>query len=75
MALHSSLIGGVQVAGGRYVVFGPARGFVSSHRHKRMAFKSRASDSRQRQRAGQPSDAQVYFWKDGRSEVVESERR
>jgi len=65
MSLHSAIIAGVQVVGSRYVVYGPSRGFVSSHRHKRMAFRSLAGDSRRCQREGRPSDSQVYHWQAG----------
>src|SRR5262245_18768254 len=65
MALHSARIGGVQVAGTRYVVYGVKRGFVSTHRTKRAALRSLAEDASKCQEAGQPSDAQVYHWCDG----------
>lgn len=65
MPLHSAMIGGVQVAGFRYAVYGLTRGFVSTHRTKRAAFRSLASDARQRMREGHPSDALVYFWRGG----------
>src|SRR5690348_15157674 len=65
VALHSSMIGGVQVAGFRYVVYGPGRGLVSTHRTKRAAFRSLAQDARARMAEGRPSDAQVYRWRDG----------
>lgn len=57
MPLRSALIGGVQVAGFRYVVYGARRGFVSTHRTKRAAFRSLAEDSRTRMRLNSPSDA------------------
>lgn len=63
MPLHSAMIGGVQVAGFRYVVYGPKRGFVSTHRTKRAAVRSLAEDARERMRLLSPSDAQVYFWR------------
>lgn len=65
MPLHSAMISGVQVAGVRYAVYGLTRGFVSTHRTKRAAFRSLAEDSRRRMKEGQPSDALVYFWRDG----------
>ena len=73
MALHAGMIGGVQVAGYRYVVYGPGRGLVSTHRTKRAAFRSLALDSRSRMAAGTPSDAGVYRWKDGWAMIGESE--
>lgn len=63
MPLHSGMIGGVQVAGFRYVVYGQKRGFVSTHRTKRAALRSLAEDARERMRLLSPSDAQVYFWR------------
>ena len=63
MPLHSAMIGGVQVAGFRYVVYGPKRGFVSTHRTKKAAVRALAEDSRERMRLCSPSDAQVYFWR------------
>jgi hypothetical protein len=63
MPLHSGMIGGVQVAGFRYVVYGSKRGFVSTHRTKRAAFRSLAQDARERMRLSSPSDARVYFWR------------
>jgi hypothetical protein len=57
------MIGGVQVAGYRYVVYGPKRGFVSTHRTKKAALRSLAVDARERLRLLSPSDAQVYFWR------------
>jgi hypothetical protein len=57
------MIGGVQVAGFRYVVYGPKRGLVSTHRTKRAALRSLAEDARERMRLSSPSDAQVYFWR------------
>ena len=63
MPLRSGMIGGVQVAGYRYVVYGAKRGFVSTHRTKRAAFRSLAQDARDRMRLCSPSDAQVYFWR------------
>ena len=75
MPLHSSMIGGVQVAGFRYVVYGPKRGAVSTHRTKRAAFRSLAEDSRERMRLNSPSDAQVYFWACGREGVGTGGRR
>lgn len=65
MSLHSAMIGGVQVPGFRYVVYGPARGYVSTHRTKRAALRSLAEDARGRMQAGTPSDAQVYHWQKG----------
>jgi hypothetical protein len=65
MALHTALIGGVQVAGFRYVIYGPRRGFVSTHRTQRAALRALAEDARRCQEAGRPSDAQVYRWRDG----------
>jgi len=63
MPLHSAMIGGVQVAGFRYIVYGPKRGVVSTHRTKKAAFRSLAEDARERMRLLAPSDAQVYFWR------------
>jgi len=63
MPLHSAMIGGVQVAGFRYVVYGPKRGLVSTHRTKKAAFRSLAVDARERMRLLSPSDAQIYFWR------------
>ena len=63
LPLHSGMIEGVQVAGFRYVVYGPKRGFVSTHRTKRAALRSLAVDARERMRLSSPSDAQVYFWR------------
>lgn len=57
MPLHSGMIGGVQVAGFRYAVYGPGRGFVSTHRTKRAALRSLAEDARTRMRLNSPSDA------------------
>lgn len=57
------MIGGVQVAGFRYVVYGTKRGFVSTHRTKKAALRSLAVDARERMRLLSPSDAQVYFWR------------
>lgn len=65
MALHTAMINGVQVPGSRYVIYGPKRGYVSTHRTKRAALRALAEDARQCMRAGQPSDAQVYRWRDG----------
>jgi hypothetical protein len=65
VALHTAMIAGVQVPGFRYVVFGLKRGYVSTHRTKRAALRSLAEDARTRMKAGQPSDAQVYRWRDG----------
>ncbi|HJZ54758.1 MAG TPA: hypothetical protein VKE74_07345 [Gemmataceae bacterium] len=53
------------MAGARYVVYGPTRGLVSSHRTKRAALRVLAEDSRSRMRAGSPSDGEVYQWRDG----------
>ena len=63
MPLHSGMIRGVQVAGFRYVVYGPDRGLVSTHRTKRAALRSLAEDARERMRQSDPSDAEVYFWR------------
>lgn len=63
MPLHSGPIGGVQVAGFRYVVYGTKRGFVSTHRTKRAALRALAEDARKRVRMRSPSDAQVHFWR------------
>ena len=63
MPLKTGMIGGVQVAGNRYVVYGLKRGYVSTHRTKRAAFRSLAEDARERMRVNSPSDAQVYFWR------------
>ena len=63
MPLHTAIIGGVQVAGFRYVVYGIKRGYVSTHRTKRAALRSLAEDARERMRLSSPSDAQVYFWR------------
>ncbi|HEX4610609.1 MAG TPA: hypothetical protein VH092_20635 [Urbifossiella sp.] len=65
MALHTAMIGGIQVPGFRYVVYGRERGYVSTHRTKRAAEQSLAQDARLRMRAGTPSDALVYRWGDG----------
>jgi hypothetical protein len=71
MALHAAMIGGVQVPGFRYVVYGAKRGYVSTHRTKKAAFRSLAEDARARMRAGDPSDAEVYRWRgDGWVPVV-----
>jgi hypothetical protein len=59
------MISGVQVPGFRYVVYGPTRGFVSTHRTKRAALRSLAEDARRCMKAGTPSDAQVYRWRNG----------
>lgn len=64
MALHSAMIGGVQVPGFRYVVYGPKRGYVSTHRTRKAALRSLAEDARARMRAGDPSDAEVFRWRD-----------
>jgi hypothetical protein len=65
MALHTAMSDGVQVAGFRYVVYGTKRGLVSTHRTKRAAERSLAEDARRCTRAGTPSDALVYRWRDG----------
>jgi hypothetical protein len=65
MALHTAKIEGVQVPGYRYVVFGRQRGYVSTHRTKLAANRALAEDSRKCLRAGNPSDALVYRWRDG----------
>ena len=65
MPLHSAMIGGVQVPGFRYVVYGLNRGYVSTHQTKRAALRSLAEDARKCMRDGKPSDAQVYRWRDG----------
>jgi hypothetical protein len=65
MAQHTAMIDGVQVPGGRYVVYGKKRGFVSSHRTKRAAYGSLVEDSRKGMQTDNPSDAQVYRWRDG----------
>ena len=70
MALHTAMIGGVEVPGFRYVVYGPKRGYVSTHRTKAAAFRSWAEAARARMRAGGPSDAEVYRWPDGGWELV-----
>lgn len=64
MPLHSAMIDGVQVAGFRYIVYGTKRGHVSSHRTKRAAFRSLAEDARKCMANANPSDAQVYRWRD-----------
>ena len=64
MPLHTAMIGGVQVPGFRYVVYGPTRGYVSTHRTKRAALRSLAEDARTCMRGGNPSDALVYRWRD-----------
>ncbi len=74
MPLHSAMIGGVQVPGFRYVVYGQTRGFVSTHRTKRAALRSLAKDARRRMKEGQASDALVYFWRGGWVEVMISKR-
>lgn len=71
MHRKSAMIAGVQVAGNKYVVYGPKRGFVSTHRHKKMAFKALAHDSHRCQREGTPSDALVYSWHGGGWVVAE----
>jgi hypothetical protein len=65
MAINSGLIDGVQIAGNRYIVFGKHRGFVSTHRTKRAAYRSLVGDSRAKMEDGHPSDAQVYHWQGG----------
>jgi hypothetical protein len=65
MAQHTAMIDGVQVPGGRYVVYGKKRGYVSTHRTKRAAYRALLEDSRKGMRAGTPSDAQVYRWRNG----------
>ena len=65
MALHTAMIGGIQVPGFRYVVYGPKRCYVSTHRTKRAANRSLAEDARRCMKAGTPSDAQVYRWREG----------
>lgn len=65
MALHTALIGGVQIPGFRYVVYGSKRGYVSTHRTKRAAYRSLAEDARRCINVSTPSDAQVYRWRDG----------
>jgi len=57
------MIGGVQVAGFRYVVYGTRRGLVSTHRTRRAALRSLANDARERMQQNAPSDALVYFWR------------
>ncbi|MBA4067302.1 MAG: hypothetical protein C0501_27060 [Isosphaera sp.] len=59
------MIGGVQVPGFRYVVYGPHRGSVSTHRTKRAALRALAEDARRCMAAGTPADAEVYRWRDG----------
>ncbi len=73
MHRKSAMIAGVQVAGNKYVVFGPTRGFVSTHRHKREAFEALAHDSHRCQKAGTPSDALVYSWEDNGWAIVVEE--
>jgi hypothetical protein len=73
MALHSAMIGGVQVPGFRYVVYGPKRGYVSTHRTKKAALRALAEDARARMRSGDPSDADVYRWRDGAWVLIGSE--
>lgn len=64
MATHRvGMIGGVQVAGGRYVVYGRRVGVVGKHRTKQGAFRKLADHARERMRLNDPSDAQVYFWR------------
>ncbi|MCE9561528.1 MAG: hypothetical protein K8U57_05690 [Planctomycetes bacterium] len=70
MALHTAMLGGIQVPGYRYVVYGPKRGYVSTHRTKRAAMKSLAEDARIRMRAGDPSDALMYRWRETGWELV-----
>lgn len=65
MALHTAMIGGVQVPGYRYVVFGARRGYVSTHRTKRAAERALSEDARKSMCAGTPSDALIYRWRDG----------
>ncbi|HYH67259.1 MAG TPA: hypothetical protein VD866_21360 [Urbifossiella sp.] len=65
MALHTALIGGVQVPGFRYVVYGTIRGYVSTHRTKRAAERALAEDARKQLRAGTWSDALIYRWREG----------
>jgi hypothetical protein len=70
MPLHSSMIGGVQVPGFRYVVYGPKRGYVSTHRTKKAAQRSLSEDVRKCITSGTPSDAEVYRWRDDEWELV-----
>ena len=65
MAINTGLIDGIQIPGNRYIVFGKQRGFFSTHRTKRAAYRSLVDDSRVKMKEGAPSDAQVYFWKGG----------
>jgi hypothetical protein len=65
MALHTAMIGGIQVPGSRYVIYGTKRGYVSAHRTKRAAEQALVEDTRQCMKAGTPSDAEVYRWRDG----------
>lgn len=65
MALHTAMIGGVQVPGFRYVVYGAKRGYVSTHRTKRAADRSLAEDARKCMKSGTPSDALIYRWRNG----------
>ena len=65
MPLHTAMIGRVQVPGFRYVVYGAKCGYVSTHRTKRAAERSLAEDARVCMRAGRPSDAVIYRWRDG----------
>ena len=64
MPHHTAMIDGIQVPGFRYVVHGQTRGYVSTHRTKRAAFRSLAEDARKCIKDGKPSDAHVYRWRD-----------
>jgi hypothetical protein len=70
MPLHTAMIGGVQVPGFRYVVYGAKRRYVSTHRTKKAALRSLAEDARARMLGGDPSDAEVYRWRDDGWELV-----
>ena len=65
MALHTAMIGGIQVLGSRYVIYGAKRGYISTHRTKRAAERALVDDTRRCMKAGTPSDAEVYRWLDG----------
>lgn len=65
MPLHTAMIGGVQVPGFRYVVYGTVRGYVSTHWTKRAAEGALAEDAQKQLQASTWSDALIYRWRDG----------
>jgi hypothetical protein len=65
MATNTAMIDGVQIPGKRYIVFGKKRGYVSTHRTKRAAYRALVGDSRRCLAEGNPSDAIIYRWRDG----------